>query len=138
VNEIGMAYTKLTTPDNKLVQIPNSSVVATEIVNYSCTGKRRVDVAVSASYDAPVDQVIAALKEAANVPGVLEENPVYAGLTSYGDHAINYVVRVWAATADYWTVYNATNYNIKVIFDREGIQITYPHLNVHLHKEDLT
>ena len=134
VKEIGMAYTKLTTPDNKLVQIPNSSVVATEIINYSCTGKRRVDVAVSASYDAPVDQVIAALKEAANVEGVLEENPVYAGVTSYGDHAINDVVRVWAATADYWTVYNATNYNVKVIFDREGIQMTYPHLNVHLDK----
>ena len=63
VTEIGMAYTKLLTPDNKLVQIPNAAVVATDITNYSCTGTRRVDVTISASYNAPVDKVVAALKE---------------------------------------------------------------------------
>ena len=134
VMEIGMTYTKLTTPDNKLVQIPNASVVSSEIINYSCTGKRRVAVEVAASYDAPVDTVIAALKEAATVEGILEDPAVFAAVTSYGDHAINYVVRVWCPTELYWDVNNATIYNIKKIFDREGLEMTYPHLNVHLDK----
>ena len=134
VMEIGMTYTKLTTPDNKLVQIPNASVVSSEIVNYSCTGKRRVAVEVAASYDAPVDLVIAALKEAATVEGILEDPAVFAAVTSYGDHAINYVVRVWCPTELYWDVNNATIYNIKKVFDREGLKMTYPHFNVHLDK----
>ena len=134
VEAIGMTYTQLTTPDNKLVQIPNASVVSSEIVNYSCTGKRRVAVEISASYDAPVDAVIAALKEAANVEGILEDPAIFAAVTGYGDHAIHYVVRVWCPTEIYWDVNNATIYNIKKIFDREGIPMTYPHLNVHLDK----
>ena len=134
VKEIGMTYTQLLTPDYKLVQIPNASVVSSEIVNYSCTGKRRVAVEIAASYDAPVDKVIAALKEAASVEGILPDPAVFAAVTSYGDHAINYVVRVWCPTDKYWDVHNTTVYNIKKIFDREGIAMTYPHLNVHLDK----
>ena len=134
VKEIGMAYTKLLTPDNKLVQIPNSAVVATDITNFSCTGTRRVEVAASASYNAPVDKVMAALREAAMVEGLLEDPRLYVAISSYGDHAIHYVVRVWCPTDKYWDVYNAVNYNVKVIFDREGIEMTYPHLNVHLAK----
>ena len=134
VKEIGMTYTKLVTPDNKLTQIPNSSVVSSEIINYSCTGTRRVAVEVSASYDAPVDKVIAALKEAATIEGILDDPAIYAGVTGYGEHAIQYVVRVWCPTDLYWDVHNGTVYNIKKIFDREGIAMTYPHLNVHLDK----
>lgn len=134
VEEVGMTYTKLTTPDNKLVQIPNSSVVSSEIVNYSCTGKRRVSVEVSASYDAPVDKVIAALKEAAAVDGVLEDPAVFAAVTGYGDHAIQYTVRVWCPTDIYWDVHFAIVYNIKQIFDRDNLQMTYPHLNIHMEK----
>lgn len=132
VQEIGMTYTKLHTPDNKLVQIPNSSVVSSEIINYSCTGKRRVSVEVSASYDTPVDKVIAALKEAAAVDGILEDPAIFATVTGYGEHAIQYVVRVWCPTEIYWDVHFATVYNIKKIFDRDGLKMTHPHLNIHL------
>lgn len=134
VMEIGMTYTKLNTPDNKLVQIPNASVVSSEIVNYSCTGKRRVTVEISASYDTPVDKVLEALKEAASVEGVLEDPAIFAAVTGYGEHAIQYVVRVWCPTEIYWDVYFATVYNIKKIFDREGLKMTHPHLNVHVDK----
>lgn len=134
VQEVGIAYTKLTTPDNKLISIPNSAVVAAQIINYSCTGTRRVDIAISASYDAPVDKVEQVLREAASVPLVLAEPETFVGVTSYGDHAINYVIRVWANTADYWTVNNAIVKNIKMKFDENGIEMTYPHLNVHLDK----
>ncbi len=134
VKEIGMAYTKLITPDNKLAQIPNANVVAAEIINFSCTGTRRVDVAVSASYDTPVDQVLEALKEAANVEGVLADPAIFAAVTNYGQSTIEYVVRVWCPTEIYWDVYNGTVYNIKKIFEKNGVKMSYPHLNVHLDK----
>ena len=66
--------------------------------------------------------------------GILEDPAMYAGVSAYEESAIRYVVRVWCPTDIYWDVYNGTIYNIKKIFDREGIRMTYPHLNVHLDK----
>ena len=132
VKEVGMTYTKLATGDNKLVSIPNSAVVAAEIVNYSVTGKRRVDIAVSAAYDAPVDTVLEALKEAAQVSTALADPGCFAGVKNYGDSAIEYVLQVWTSADDYWTTLYAVNKNVKAVFDSHGISMTYPHLNVHL------
>lgn len=134
VKEIGMAYTKLITPDNKLVQIPNGTVVANDITNYSCTGTRRVDVSISASYDVPVNKVLAALEKAGNVDGILADPAIFTNVTEYGDHAISYVVRVWCPTDLYWDVHKAITLKIKDVFDAENIEMTYPHLNVHLDK----
>ena len=134
VQEIGMTYTKLTTPDNKLVQIPNASVVSSQIVNYTVTGTRRVDINVSASYDAPIEKVMAALVTAGTVDGILEENGVFTNVTEYGDHAISYVVRVWCKSDVYWDVHKAVTLKIKQVFDQQGIEMTYPHLNVHIDK----
>ena len=89
VQEIGLTYTKLTTADNKLVSIPNSAVTAAQIVNYTATGTRRIDIAVSASYNAPIDGVLEALRQAgASVPTVLEEKAPFAAGKNYGDSAI--------------------------------------------------
>ena len=132
VQEIGLTYTKLSTPDNKMISLPNSSVTSAQIVNYTVTGTRRVDIAVSASYDAPVQLVLEALREAAAVPTVLEDPAPFVALNSYGDSAMNYVVRVWSTTADYWDTYFAITENIKKRFDEKGIEMTYPHLNVHV------
>ena len=134
VKEVGIAYTKLVTPDNKLVSIPNSAVVAAEIVNYTVLGTRRVDIVVSASYDAPVSKVETALMEAAKVEGILEDKDIYVSLGSYGDHAISYNVRVWTKTDDYWPVHREITHRIKDIFEQQGIEMTYPHLNVHIEK----
>lgn len=134
VKEIGLSYTKLTTPDNKEISIPNKSVVAAEIVNYTTTGKRRVDFVVTASYDAPVQTVLASLRQAAQVPTRLEENEPFVAVSNYGDHAIEYILRVWSATDDYWTTKFAINEKIKEIFDANGVEMTYPHLNVHFDK----
>lgn len=134
VQEVGIAYTKLVTPDNKLVSIPNSAVVAAEIVNYTVTGTRRVEVTISTSYDMPVEKVEAALREAAGVEGVMAEPAPFISVTNYGDSAISYVIRVWTATADYWDVHFAITHRIKEVFDTQGIEMTYPHLNVHLDK----
>ena len=134
VKEIGLAYTKLTTGDNKLVSIPNSAVTSAQIVNYSIVGTRRVDISVTASYDAPVDTVLEALKEAANVPTAMFTPAPFAAEKNYGDSAIEYVLQVWTSSGDYWTTLFEVNRNIKICFDSKGIEMTYPHLNVHLDK----
>ena len=132
VQEINMTYTRLSTVDNKLISIPNSAVVAAQIVNYSAMETRRVDVAVSASYDTPTQKVIDALALAGTVDNVLLEPAPVAVITGYGESAINYSLRVWAKTEDYWDVYFAVNQRVKQIFDEQGVIMTYPHLNVHL------
>ena len=134
VQEVGIAYTRLTTPDNKLVSIPNSAVVAAEIVNYTVTGTRRVDVNVTAAYSADPDVVVAALLEAAQDDRVLADPAPFAALTAYGESAISYTVRVWVKTEDFWDVYHKINRGIIDIFREKGIEMTYPHLNVHLDK----
>lgn len=134
VNEVGIAYTKLITPDNKLVFIPNSAVVSAEIVNYTVTGTRRVDIAISASYDVPVAKVEQVLMEAAQVPGILVDPAPFVSVTGYGDSAIQYVVRVWTKTESYWDVHFAITHSIKEKFDSNDVQMTYPHLNIHIDK----
>ena len=134
VQEVGLTYTKLATPDNKIVSIPNGAVTSAQIVNYTVTGTRRVDFAVTASYDAPVEKVIEALKEAAKVPTVLDTQAPFAAVKNYGDHSIEYVLQVWSTTDDYWTTTFAVNKNIKAVFDAQGIEMTYPHLNIHMSK----
>lgn len=134
VTEISLSYTKLITPDNKEISIPNKSVVAAEIVNYTTTGKRRVDFVVTASYDAPIRTVLDCLRQAAQVPTCLEEQEPFVAVSNYGDHAIEYILRVWSATDDYWTTKFAINEKIKEVFDANGVEMTYPHLNVHFDK----
>ena len=139
VTDVGMFYTKLTTVDNKLVQIPNSTIVSANIINYSAQPTRRVEVKVSASYDAPTDKVLAVLRKMVeDHPLTLADPEPMIHVDDYGDSAIGYVVRVWCATADYWTVYFALMDGIKPAFDAAGVEITYPHLNVHMMDDSVT
>ena len=132
VREIGLTYTKMATGDNKLVSVPNSAVTAAQIVNYTTLGHRRVEIVVSASYDAPVDTVLQALLEAAELPYTFSEPAPSAVVVSYGDSAINYKLYLWCESADYWPCHFAATKNVKTIFDKMGIEMTYPHLNVHI------
>ena len=134
VAEIGMSYTKLATPDCKVISIPNSAVIAAQIVNYSTAETRRVDINVTASYDAPAQKVIDTLLATADHKAILTDPAPFAALTSYGDSAISYTLRFWVKNADYWDAYFYVNQNIKTAFDAAGIEMTYPHLNVHLDK----
>jgi small conductance mechanosensitive channel len=93
-----------------------------------------VEVTVSASYDAPTEQVMKALREAAEHPAVLAEPGVFAGISTYGDSAITYVLRAWCKTEDYWDLYFAMNSKVRETFANNGVEMTYPHINVHLDK----
>ncbi len=134
VQEVGLTYTKLATADNKIASIPNSSVVAAQIVNYTVSGTRRVDVKVSASYDCAVEEVLEALRQAGKVSTILAEKAPFAAVTAYGESAIEYVLQVWCKSEDYWTTLFDVNKNVKATFDDNKITMTYPHLNVHLDK----
>ncbi|MBE6950744.1 MAG: mechanosensitive ion channel family protein [Ruminococcaceae bacterium] len=135
VQTIDITYTKLTTADNKTISIPNSAVVASQIVNYSTSGTRRVDIPVTASYDAPIETVKEAILRAARVDTVIDTPAApFVGLKNYGESSIEYVLQVWTKSGDYWKTLFTINENIKREFDEAGVEMTYPHLNVHLDK----
>ena len=123
VREINMTYTMLTTPDNKLISIPNSAVVAAQIVNYSAMETRRVEVTASASYDVPSGQVLQALLQAGAVDKVLSDPAPAAVVTGYGDSAINYSLRRWVKNEDYWDVYFGLNERVRESFARNGVKV---------------
>ena len=130
VNEITMTYTKLTTPDNKVISIPNSSVVSGDIVNYTVTGTRRVDFTVRAAYTENAQKVIDALVLAGTVDKALLNPAPIAVISSYAEGAVEYSLRVWTKSEDYWDVYFLVNQNIKDTFDAQGIRVGYPHMHV--------
>lgn len=134
VKEIGLTYTQLQTPDNKVVSIPNGAVTSAQIVNYTVTGTRRVDFSITVSYDMAADTVIDALKRAARLPMVLENPAPFAAVRSYQDSSVEYVLQVWSTADDYWTTLFEVNKNVKAIFDAEGIEFAYPHVVVHTEK----
>ena len=133
VQEINMSYTKLTTPDNKVISIPNSAVVAAQIVNYSAESTRRVSVAVSVSQEVQPQRVIDALVLAGTVDNALLDPAPAAVIDSYGQGVINYSLRIWVKTDDYWDVFFLVNQRVKQIFDEQSITMAYPHMNVHIH-----
>lgn len=134
VTEVGLVHTTLTTPDNKIIYVPNSEAASSKIVNYTKEGKRRVDLTFTASYDSHPDTVKQALTEAASLPCLLEGEPMFVKITEYKESDIAYTVRVWVATADYWDAYFTILENVKKSFDAHGVVMTYPHTIVHLEK----
>ena len=134
VKEISMTYTVLATPDNRIISIPNSAVAAAQVVNYSSADSRRVELTVTASYDAPTQKVLDALVLAGTVDNALLNPAPSAVIVSYDDSAIRYSLRIWVKPGDFWEVYFQVNQRIKDVFDQQGIEMTYPHLNVHLDK----
>lgn len=134
VREVGMSYTVLTTPDNKVVSIPNSAVVSAQIVNYTVSGSRRVEVVVSASYDCDAQLVVDTLLSLVNDPRILDDPAPFAALTEYGDSNMKYTLRFWTKTDDYWDVYFKVQQAVLPAFKAAGITMTYPHINVHLDK----
>ncbi len=140
VEEIQIFTTKLRTPDNKSIIIPNSKITGDNIVNYSAKDSRRMDMIVGVSYDDDYDQVKEVLQDILAKDGrILEEPPPTIGIVEFGDNSVNFAFRPWVKTAEYWDVYFALTEAIKKRFDEEGITIPYPQRDVHLfeHKEEV-
>ena len=140
VEEIQIFTTKLRTPDNKSIIIPNAKITGDNIVNYSAKDSRRMDMIVGVSYDDDYDQVKKVLQDILAKDGrILEEPPPTIAILEFGDNSVNFAFRPWVKTAEYWDVYFALTEAIKKRFDEEGITIPYPQRDVHLfeHKEEV-
>ncbi len=134
VEEINMTYTRLATPDNKQVSIPNSAVVAAQIVNFTASGTRRVEVQVRASYDMEPQEVIDALVLAGTVDQALTDPAPAAVVLGYGESAVDYSLRIWVKSEDYWDVFFEVNRRVHRIFREQNIRIPYPQVQIHMEK----
>lgn len=135
VEAIHMFTTTLRTGDNKTIIIPNAKLSNDNIVNYSTKPTRRVDLTVGASYDADIKQVREVLKSIIEADErVLAEPAPLIAVSELADNSVNFVVRMWVNSADYWNVYFNTTEAIKMRFDDAGIGIPYPQRDVHLYE----
>ena len=134
VKEIGLTYTKLATVDNRIVSIPNSAVVAAEIVNYTVTGTRRLDINLSVSYGVSAEKVLQIMEEAACQPAVLTDPAKVIAMKEYNEQSITYGMMLWCKSEDYWDLKFAVNRELSRLAKEAGISFYDPHLSVHLDK----
>lgn len=136
VQEISVFTTILHTPDNKKVIVPNSQVTGGVIINYSATGTRRVDLVAGIGYGDDLDKARGVLERIiAAHPAVLSDPKPVIEVSELGDSSVNFVVRPWVNSADYWRVYWDLTRSIKVEFDRESVSIPFPQRDVHLYQQ---
>lgn len=134
VKEIGLTYTKLATPDNKIVSIPNSAVVAAEIINYTVTGTRRLDINLAVSYSVSAEKVLQIMEEAARHPSVLPDPACVIAMKEYNEQSITYGLMLWCKSDDYWDLKFAVNRELSRLAKEAGITFYDPHLSVHMEK----
>lgn len=121
------------TLDNRKLIIPNGAVFGSTITNYTGYEVRRVDIDVGAEYSADINATRAALeKAAANIPGMIKDPAPQVFLSALGGSSIDWQVRVWCKTDDYWDVWQATVQATKAALDEAGIGIPFPQQDVHL------
>jgi small conductance mechanosensitive channel len=135
VKEITVFNTTLLTPDNKLVILPNSSVIGSSITNYSSTGTRRVDFVFGIGYGDDLLKAKGVLEKilSEETRGLKDKAPMVA-VKALGESSVDLTARIWVNTADYWDVYFAITEKVKLTFDKENISIPYPQTDVHLYK----
>ena len=135
VDKISIFTTILTTTDNKEVIIPNGAIMGGNITNFSARPTRRVDMVFGISYDDDIRKAKALLEEiiAADERVLAEPAPVVS-ISELADSSVNFVVRPWVNSADYWDVLWETTESVKLKFDEAGISIPYPQMDVHLNK----
>ena len=135
VNAISIFTTTLTTPDNKEIIVPNGAVIGNNITNYSAKPTRRVDMVFGISYDDDIRKAKEVLEQIlAEDERILAEPAPVVALGALADSSMNFVVRPWVNTADYWAVLWDTTEAVKLRFDEAGISIPYPQMDVHFDK----
>jgi small conductance mechanosensitive channel len=135
VEEIQIFATKLATPDNKTIIIPNAKLTGDNITNYSSKGTRRVDMTIGISYDADIDKARKIVADIlAKDERVLEEPETAIFVSELADSSVNFTVRPWTNVADYWGVRFDTLEAVKKAFDKAGVGIPFPQRDVHIYQ----
>ncbi len=137
VEEIQIFSTKLKTGDNKQIIVPNGQIIGGNITNYSAKPTRRVDLIIGVGYDDDLKQVRAVLEDVLSKESrVLTDPAPTIGVLELADSSVNFAVRPWVKSGDYWPVLFALQEEIKLRFDAEGISIPFPQRDVHLINEN--
>ena len=137
VEQVQILTTVLKTPDNKMIIVPNSQIMDSIITNYSANDTRRVDMVVGVSYSDDLDKVHATLKElVAADERILDDPECKIAVSELADSSVNFILRPWVKTEDYWGVFFDLTETIKKRFDKEGISFPFPQQDVYLHKVD--
>ena len=133
VEKIHITCTKLRTGDNKVITIPNSTVAAANIINYSAKDTRRVDLTFSAAYGSDIEkvkQIILGVIEKHEL--ILKDPAPLVRLSEHGDSSLEFVTRVWVKSGDYWTVNFDLKEQVLVAMENAGIEIPFPQMDVHV------
>ncbi len=134
VQEIGIFTTTLHSLDNQKIIVPNSDVMGTTIVNVNANPIRRVDLTAGIAYQDDIGRAKEVLERILSAhPKVLDDPAPTVEVAELGDSSVNFVVRPWVKTEDYWDVYFQVTRSIKEEFDRAGISIPFPQRDVHLY-----
>ena len=137
VEEVQIFTTQLRTPDNKRVIVGNSAITGDAITNYSANDTRRVDLVFGIGYEDDIPRARAILERiVAGNAKVLEDPAPAIFVTELADSSVNFAVRPWCATPDYWDVYAEITEAVKIAFDAEGISIPFPQTDIHFHHPD--
>ena len=133
VEDIHITTTKISTPDNKVVYIPNGPLSADTIVNYSVKNTRRVDFTFSIGYGEDFERAERIVMDVFNSHELVLKDPEpIARIGEHGESSINITARAWVKSGDYWTVKFDIMESVKQAFDREGVEIPYNQLDVHI------
>ena len=137
VEDVQILTTILKTGDNKQIIVPNSQIMGDIITNYSANDTRRVDMVVGVSYEDDLDKVRKTLDELiAADERILDDPAPTVAVSELADSSVNFVVRPWVRTPDYWGVMFDLTEAIKKRFDQDGISFPFPQQDVHLYKHD--
>lgn len=136
VSEIQIFNTILKTPDNKTIIIPNGGLSTSSMTNFSTEERRRVDWTIGVGYGDDLDKAKQVIKQLCdNDSRILKDPEVFIAVSELADSSVNFAVRAWVEAGDYWGVYFDMNENVYKTFDREGLNIPYPQMDVHVHKD---
>ena len=135
VEEVQVFATIICTVDNKAITVPNGSITGGSIVNYSTKPTRRVDMVFGIGYDDDIKQAKQILEDVVSAdPRVLKDPPPTIAVSELADSSVNFVVRPWVNSADYWPVLFDITENVKLEFDKHGVSIPFPQTDVHVHQ----
>ncbi len=135
VEEINLFSVLLKTGDNKQIIVPNSAIIGGNITNFSVKDTRRVDFTFGIGYDDDLKLAKSTLEDIVKSDErVLKDPAPFVAVSELADSSVNFTVRVWVKSGDYWGVYFDTLEKVKLIFDEKGISIPYPQLDIHQDK----
>ncbi|MCA6059089.1 MULTISPECIES: mechanosensitive ion channel family protein [Oceanospirillaceae] len=136
VDKITIFSTRLKTPDNKVVTVPNGNVFGNTMINYSEEATRRIDMVIGISYGSDLLKAKSILEELVKDHDKVLKDPAYKiAVSELADSSVNFIVRPWVKAEDYWDVRFQLTESIKLRFDAEGIEIPFPQMDVHWHKD---